>query len=552
MPRTTKLYCFDLRNDIADGRSTVDEAVAFQLAVAAEDQALARAHRVEAVPLDVPGRGAHPRRPHHARDAPRPARPRRRRRRRTHDAPARARSAPASWCRSSAGAPCSSRCGSSVAGPAGPTAWSSRRPRRSRPSGDSTRRVRPGDGGHGLGGAPGPPDRRELAFLAALVAADRPGPAAQHHPPRRHRQRRAVGRRRARACSSCSVATAGRRRSPPSPCSSSCSSRPPSGWGRRRRSRPRRAHRARRRRRPAGVVGAAPGGWPSLVDGLKLAAPAALAGAIFGEWYGAERGLGVLLISGMQGGRRPSGCGRPRCWRGVRAGGLRRARPGPCRASPRRYGASVTQSTPSAARHRSRAWIVAAEVLTVAVLRGAGRRRVVGVDRGRRRLAARRPPALRGLGRPRRRARRLRVGGRVHPARRRRPRSCSGPPSASPRRWPPPVAVPRRRDRPARRRDGRHAARRPVPAVRPGLRLRAVDRPLLGARDGVLPGLRLRPVRARPRPGAPRLDVVDALGRRRRAGGSASSSSPRPCPTSPAASASPPVRPSSPRSSARA
>jgi ABC-type nitrate/sulfonate/bicarbonate transport system permease component len=46
-----------------------------------------------------------------------------------------------------------------------------------------------------------------------------------------------------------------------------------------------------------------PGCWPSLLAGLKLAAPAALAGAIFGEWYGAERGLGVLLLSGMQSGR---------------------------------------------------------------------------------------------------------------------------------------------------------------------------------------------------------------------------------------------------------
>jgi ABC-type nitrate/sulfonate/bicarbonate transport system permease component len=42
---------------------------------------------------------------------------------------------------------------------------------------------------------------------------------------------------------------------------------------------------------------------PSVADGLKLAAPAALAGTIFGEWYGADRGLGVLLIGGMQAGR---------------------------------------------------------------------------------------------------------------------------------------------------------------------------------------------------------------------------------------------------------
>lgn len=46
-----------------------------------------------------------------------------------------------------------------------------------------------------------------------------------------------------------------------------------------------------------------PGSWPSVVDGCKLAAPAAMAGAIFGEWYGAQRGLGVLLIGAMQSGR---------------------------------------------------------------------------------------------------------------------------------------------------------------------------------------------------------------------------------------------------------
>jgi sulfonate transport system permease protein len=46
-----------------------------------------------------------------------------------------------------------------------------------------------------------------------------------------------------------------------------------------------------------------PASWPSTADGVKLAAPAAIAGAVFGEWYGAERGLGVLLITSMQGGR---------------------------------------------------------------------------------------------------------------------------------------------------------------------------------------------------------------------------------------------------------
>jgi ABC-type nitrate/sulfonate/bicarbonate transport system permease component len=46
-----------------------------------------------------------------------------------------------------------------------------------------------------------------------------------------------------------------------------------------------------------------PACWPSVANGLQLAAPAALAGAIFGEWYGADRGLGVLLLTAMQSGR---------------------------------------------------------------------------------------------------------------------------------------------------------------------------------------------------------------------------------------------------------
>jgi sulfonate transport system permease protein len=39
---------------------------------------------------------------------------------------------------------------------------------------------------------------------------------------------------------------------------------------------------------------------PAIADALKIAAPAAVLGAILGEWYGADRGLGVLMISGMQ------------------------------------------------------------------------------------------------------------------------------------------------------------------------------------------------------------------------------------------------------------
>jgi NitT/TauT family transport system permease protein len=33
---------------------------------------------------------------------------------------------------------------------------------------------------------------------------------------------------------------------------------------------------------------------------MRLAAPAALIGVIIGEWFGAPRGLGVLMINAMQ------------------------------------------------------------------------------------------------------------------------------------------------------------------------------------------------------------------------------------------------------------
>ena len=46
-----------------------------------------------------------------------------------------------------------------------------------------------------------------------------------------------------------------------------------------------------------------PAAVPAAIDGLRLAGPAALAGAIFGEWYGAPRGIGVLLVSAMQNAR---------------------------------------------------------------------------------------------------------------------------------------------------------------------------------------------------------------------------------------------------------
>jgi NitT/TauT family transport system permease protein len=43
-----------------------------------------------------------------------------------------------------------------------------------------------------------------------------------------------------------------------------------------------------------------PAALPSFVDGLRLAVPAAMLGAVFGEWFGATRGLGILLVSAMQ------------------------------------------------------------------------------------------------------------------------------------------------------------------------------------------------------------------------------------------------------------
>jgi ABC-type nitrate/sulfonate/bicarbonate transport system permease component len=116
-----------------------------------------------------------------------------------------------------------------------------------------------------------------------------------------------------------------------------------------------------------------PGCWPSVMDGLKLAAPAALAGAIFGEWYGAERGLGVLLIGAMQSGR------AERLWAasllsaacGLVAYGLFAA----ARAvlAPR-YGTSVTRTRPSdpapgdGRRHLVRS--VAVEAVTVVAVAG--------------------------------------------------------------------------------------------------------------------------------------------------------------------------------------
>lgn len=39
---------------------------------------------------------------------------------------------------------------------------------------------------------------------------------------------------------------------------------------------------------------------PAFLDGLTLSAPAAILGATIGEWFGAPRGLGLVLVSAMQ------------------------------------------------------------------------------------------------------------------------------------------------------------------------------------------------------------------------------------------------------------
>jgi ABC-type nitrate/sulfonate/bicarbonate transport system permease component len=43
-----------------------------------------------------------------------------------------------------------------------------------------------------------------------------------------------------------------------------------------------------------------PAALPSVASGMRLAAPAALIGVVIGDWFGAPRGLGVLMINAMQ------------------------------------------------------------------------------------------------------------------------------------------------------------------------------------------------------------------------------------------------------------
>ncbi|GAA1707450.1 hypothetical protein GCM10009808_26780 [Microbacterium sediminicola] len=43
-----------------------------------------------------------------------------------------------------------------------------------------------------------------------------------------------------------------------------------------------------------------PASVPTLADALRLAVPAAMLGALLGEWFGADRGLGVVMVSSMR------------------------------------------------------------------------------------------------------------------------------------------------------------------------------------------------------------------------------------------------------------
>lgn len=42
-----------------------------------------------------------------------------------------------------------------------------------------------------------------------------------------------------------------------------------------------------------------PNALPGMVDGVRLAAPVAIIGAIIGEWFGAERGLGIVIVASV-------------------------------------------------------------------------------------------------------------------------------------------------------------------------------------------------------------------------------------------------------------
>ena len=149
-----------------------------------------------------------------------------------------------------------------------------------------------------------------------------------------------------------------------------------------------------------------PASWPSVADGLKLAAPASLAGAVFGEWYGAERGLGVLLITAMQGGR------AERLWAasllsaacGLTAYGLLAA----VRAlAVRRFGSEIAQQPAAVPRRHGRIRHIAHRDRRRRRAARRARRAVVGVGRGEGHLTDRRAAPVGRARRSGRSARRL-------------------------------------------------------------------------------------------------------------------------------------------------
>jgi ABC-type nitrate/sulfonate/bicarbonate transport system permease component len=108
-----------------------------------------------------------------------------------------------------------------------------------------------------------------------------------------------------------------------------------------------------------------PSAWPAVLDGLRIATPTALAATVFGEWYGAPRGVGVLLVTAMQGAR------PDRLWAAsvlaIALGAGSYAIVGLVAALvARRYGRAAAPAPLPARRHRSRVMHVLAEVAGIA------------------------------------------------------------------------------------------------------------------------------------------------------------------------------------------
>ena len=275
------------------------------------------------------------------------------------------------------------------------------------------------------------------------------------------------------------------------------------------------ARRARRRCAPTARRAAVelravriPAAVPATIDGLRLAGPAALAGAIFGEWYGAPRGIGVLLVSAMQNGR------ADRLWAAsllavALAGALYGVLGLLAGRVDRRFGTAATATAmprrPFSARRLVVdaagsfvftivlvaiwwGWIEVRHVSPLVMPRPSRVANDIVEHAGSYAVSAAHTLATAGIALgDRLRRRRARRGAVRHVAGHFRPVDAGG------------------------RRTGGHATRRGVPAARPGLRLRPGDgaRPRRG--DGVLPGVRAHAQRAALH-ATGRGDVVDSFG----------------------------------------